>query len=279
MVSDVGCDVAGRGADPAKAEQVVDELRQAGASAVADTTDLRDPDAGEMVVETALRSFGRVDALISSAGIVTFPGAIADATARDVRAHLEVDPMGSLGLVLAAWPHLETSPGGGRVVLTVSSAVFGVGTGLGYACAKGATLALGKSLARAGEGSGIAVNVVAPYGFTRMMTAFERPAAAVAAKEEVLAPEQVSAVALYLAHPGCTTSGELFGAGGGRVVRVVYAENEGYVDPGLGPEEVRGHWPAIMAEQGLTRVVHNKRFVDRFYDHVPGFREAGAARA
>ncbi len=275
VVADVGCEVDGSGADPARARDVVELIRSRGGSAVADTSDLRHPEAGKSILTKAMDAFGRVDAVVCTAGIVTFPGAVTDTNASDVNEHLAHEPNSSFNVVRAAWPVMEAN-GYGRIVLTVSSAVFGVGTALGYACAKGATLALGKGLARAGESCGITCNIIAPYGFTREMTAFDRPAAAVAAKRETLPPERVSALVTYLAHEHCPVSGEFFGVGGGRVVRVFYAETQGYTNASLQADDLPANWSTIMSEKDAADVRSNKQFVDRFYDHVPGFREAEA---
>jgi len=275
VVADLGCDAAGKGADPAVSRATVREITDAGGEAIASANDLRDPEAGQAVVAAAREAFGRIDAIVCSAGIVSFPGDVADTPYEDIANHLSTDPHGSLNVIRAAWPFLQ-SGGGGRIVLTVSSAVFGVGTALGYASAKGGTLGVGKGLARAGEGHNIKTNIIAPYGFTREMTTFERPPAAVAAKERTLPPARVSALVAYLAHEDCPVSGEFFGVGGGRVVRIVYMENEGYTDVDLSAEDVRDNWDQIYELNDLTRVISNKQFVDRFYDHIPGFREAEA---
>jgi hypothetical protein len=50
----------------------------------------------------------------------------------------------------------------------------------------------------------------------------------------------VSALVTYLAHDDCPVSAEFFGVGGGRVVRVIYAETEGYADAELDAEPCPG---------------------------------------
>jgi NAD(P)-dependent dehydrogenase (short-subunit alcohol dehydrogenase family) len=275
VIADAGFEVEGDGADPGPADSVAEAIVAEGGQAVADPSDLRDPAAGEAVVANAVRKFGRIDAVVCSAGIVTFPGSVANTTLVDIQQHLAVEPATSFNVIHAAWPMLERQ-GYGRIVLTVSSAVFGVASGLGYAAAKGATLALGKGLARAGETCGIRVNVIAPYGFTREMTHFARPAAAVEAKRQTLDPKRVSALVTVLAHQECPVSGEFFAVGGGRVIRVFYAETSGYTDRDLDAETVLDQFAQIMSPEHIEAVKSNKQFVDRFYDGVPGFREEEA---
>jgi len=65
---------------------------------------------------------------------------------------------------------------------------------------------------------------------------------------EWLSPEQIAGLVAYLAHPSCTTTGELFNAGGGLISRVVLAASEGVAERPMTPEAVAAHWDEIMSQ-------------------------------
>lgn len=64
VVNDLGVPMKGSGSDQTAAQKVVDEITKAGGKAVADYHSVLD---GAAVVETAIKSFGRVDILINNA--------------------------------------------------------------------------------------------------------------------------------------------------------------------------------------------------------------------
>jgi NAD(P)-dependent dehydrogenase (short-subunit alcohol dehydrogenase family) len=69
VVNDVGGAMDGTGADPSVAEQVVKEIEQTGGVAVASRDSVDSPEGGQAIVGTAIDHFGRLDAVISNAGI------------------------------------------------------------------------------------------------------------------------------------------------------------------------------------------------------------------
>src|SRR5262245_48668287 len=69
VVNDVGGTMGGDGTDPRIADGVVDEIRRAGGVAVASYDSVDTPDGGEAIVQTAVAEFGRLDSVVSNAGI------------------------------------------------------------------------------------------------------------------------------------------------------------------------------------------------------------------
>jgi hypothetical protein len=61
-------------------------------------------------------------------------------------------------------------------------------------------------------------------------------------------PEKVSIGAGYLMSDACNVTGEVFAIGGGRIARITFAENEGYLGDGASIEEVRDAMPQVMAD-------------------------------
>jgi pteridine reductase len=75
-----------------RAQELVDELMEAGHEAIAFGADLRDEDATRAMIDRARRHFGRLDALVNSAAAWS-PTPIADVMADDVRRFFEVNTL------------------------------------------------------------------------------------------------------------------------------------------------------------------------------------------
>jgi NAD(P)-dependent dehydrogenase (short-subunit alcohol dehydrogenase family) len=69
VVNDLGGTMHGEGADAGVADQVVKEIEQAGGRAVASYDSVDSPEGGQAIVDAAVDAFGRLDAVISNAGI------------------------------------------------------------------------------------------------------------------------------------------------------------------------------------------------------------------
>jgi len=81
VVNDTGGSVTGTGSDVDAANAAADEIRRQGGEAVADTNSVTSPQGGQAIIDTAMRSWGRVDIVINNAGIVRdapFEGMTAD---------------------------------------------------------------------------------------------------------------------------------------------------------------------------------------------------------
>ena len=69
VVNDVGGTMHGEGSDCTVADQVVAEIERAGGVAVASYDSVASPEGGEAIVRAAVDRFGRLDAVVSNAGI------------------------------------------------------------------------------------------------------------------------------------------------------------------------------------------------------------------
>src|SRR5919201_1659587 len=70
VVNDYGGRAAGTGGENGPAAEVVDDIRKAGGEAVANYQSVATMAGGQAIVETALDAFGRVDIVVSNAGIL-----------------------------------------------------------------------------------------------------------------------------------------------------------------------------------------------------------------
>src|SRR5262245_14804826 len=69
VVNDLGGAMDGRGADTAVADLVVAEIESAGGVAAASYDSVDSSQGGQAIVDTAVERFGRLDAVVSNAGI------------------------------------------------------------------------------------------------------------------------------------------------------------------------------------------------------------------
>jgi NAD(P)-dependent dehydrogenase (short-subunit alcohol dehydrogenase family) len=252
VVADFGASLAGAGASPGPADDVVGEIHAAGGEAVACFADVADEDGAAGILEVALGRFGRVDAVVNNAGI-SDKHPFTELTVEQYRRMIDVHLFGTLFVTRAAWPHFVAA-GYGRVVTTTSEGMLGTLEQLtSYGAAKGAVLGLTRTLAAEGAAHGILVNAVAPRARTRMAEegkgAYE-PGSAVARRyDEVMAsldPELVSPTAAYLAHESCQLNGEALVSGGGNVRRMAVVLSQGICTPGLTIEDVAAHLDTIL---------------------------------
>ena len=115
VVNDLGCSVDGHGDYLAVANVVVDEIRSIGGMAVASSESVRTPEGGAAIVERALDIYGRVDAVVSNAGIVEmipFEDIPAENWHRMISTHVD----GSFHVCQPAYRVMK-SQGYGRIVL------------------------------------------------------------------------------------------------------------------------------------------------------------------
>jgi NAD(P)-dependent dehydrogenase (short-subunit alcohol dehydrogenase family) len=70
VVNDLGGAADGTGASAGPAERTVKEIEDLGGTAVASADSVATPEGGQAIVDTALAAFGRVDVVISNAGIL-----------------------------------------------------------------------------------------------------------------------------------------------------------------------------------------------------------------
>ena len=257
VVNDVGGSMHGDGADPSVADQVVEEIARAGGVAVASHHSVEGAEGGEAIVRTAIDRFGRLDAVVSNAGIFhTRP--FEELTPDDWRRMLGVHLDGAFHLSQPAYRAMK-SQGYGRFVFIVSSAgVFGQPSSAHYAAAKAGTLGLANVIAIEGAEHGILANCVLPFGYSRMV--FET----VGDRDQVevepgflhaIEPELVVPMVVYLASRACELTHHNFSACAGRFARVFVGLGDGWVaEPDSCPsaDDIAEHLDRVAAAEPYT---------------------------
>ena len=253
VVNDVGGSMRGEGTDASVADQVVEEIRRKGGSAVASHDSVASPEGGDSIVRRAVERFGRLDAVVSNAGI--FQTAPFDALAvEDWRRMLNVHLDGSFHLGQPAF-RVMRSQGYGRFVFVASSAgLFGQPQSAHYAAAKAGIVGLANVVAIEGAAHGILANCVLPFGSSRMLTETVGgdEIAAQSPFLRALDPELVVPIVAFLASRACDFTHRSYSAGGGRYARVFVGLGEGWLaERGSRPtaDDVAAHLEEVSATE------------------------------
>jgi NAD(P)-dependent dehydrogenase (short-subunit alcohol dehydrogenase family) len=238
VVNDPGASLQGQGGDGGPAQEVVDAIRSAGGEAIASTDSVATPEGGRAIVESALDTWGRIDALIHNAGIVR-RGSLEELSYEDFEAVLDVHLRGAFHVVRPAFPRMAQA-GYGRIVLTSSiNGLYGNKGVVNYSVAKAGILGLSNVAALEGAEKGIKSNVILPGAVTRMAEGLDT------STYPPMEPEQVAPVVGWLAHEDCPASGEMWIAMAGRVARAFTAESPGVYRPTWTIEDVAANAGAI----------------------------------
>lgn len=246
VVSDNGsAPTDGSGESAVPAEAVVQEIRTAGGEAVSYTEDLSNEAGARGVVEAAISAYGRIDALVHNASFAPLPEDV-DQVSTDVFSRmLHVNTFAAFWMVSSAWRRM-LDQGGGRIVLTSSSSIFGSPASLAYSTAKASVLGMGRSLAAAGGAHNILTNVVVPTAATRLTTRL--PASELKWLNDNFRADQVAAVVGFLCHEECQLNGEFITSTGGRIGRVRLLETLGDIGENSTIEEVQERMPAVISQ-------------------------------
>lgn len=246
VVSDVGTDLYGSGADAGPAQETVDAIRSAGGEAVAYVEDLSTEQGARGAVRACIESFGRIDALVHNAGFTLGGMPFEKESLERLDKLLAINTRAAYALTQEAWPVMQQQRHG-RIVIAASTAIYGMAGSIPYSTAKSSYIGLTRGLAAEGAAHGIKVNAIEPAGATRMAENLSESAF----RDWFLAtmkPELVSPLVALLAHEDCPVSGEFFVVGGGRVARTVMVETHGYVNRESTPEDILAHMPDIMSD-------------------------------
>ena len=251
VVNDLGGATDGTGGSDAMANQVCEEIRALGAAAVPNFDSVATPEGGAAIVQTALEHFGKIDILISNAGILR-DKSFAKLDWQDLDAVLDVHLRAGFYLGQPAFRAMKEAGNGGKIILTTSaSGLFGNFGQSNYTAAKLGLVGLMRTLSIEGMRNNIHVNAVAPVAATRL-TGGE-------IDEGTRAPSRVSPLVTALCHQSCNITGETFMAGDNWYTRVFVGQAQGWAaDEQLEvtAEDVMAHWDTIRDPGNFTEPPH-----------------------
>lgn len=265
VINDLGGTMHGDGSDTAVADSVVAEIQADGGRAVASYDSVDSAAGGQAIVDTAVGTFGRLDVVISNAGIfnsIPFEQLDAGNWRRMLAVHLD----GGFYLSRPAYAVMTAQKYGRFVFVSSSAGNFGQPMEAHYAAAKTGLVGLSNVIAIEGAAHGILSNTVLPNGFSRMVTETvgDEKFLAESGFMRAIRPELVVPLVTFLAGRSCTVTHHNFSACAGRYARAFMGLTDGWLaDTGTVPtaEDVEGH---------LTEVCATDRFIvpDSIVDEV-----------
>jgi 3-oxoacyl-[acyl-carrier protein] reductase len=244
VVNDLGGAATGGGADRSVAQSVVDEIKAAGGEAVANSDSVGTMAGGKAIIDTAIKSFGRLDILINNAGNLR-PRQIWEMTEEDWDVVVNVHLKGTFTCTRHA-AEIFRKQRGGVIVNTASESGLGHYGMANYSAAKEGIAGFTRTVARDLGQFGVRVNAIRPRAGTRM--AIPEVMETIRMQQEVLGfpglgnswlssddeeirAEQPATLAVWLCTDACANvNGQVFEANGRQI----------------------GLWP----EEEMSRVIH-----------------------
>jgi NAD(P)-dependent dehydrogenase (short-subunit alcohol dehydrogenase family) len=227
VVNDLGGAMDGTGDDRTPAEQVVDEIKNAGGEAVANADNVADWEGAQRLVNSAVEAFGDLHVLVNNAGILR-DRVLVNMTEEEWDAVIHVHLKGHFAptrWAAAYWR--EQKKAGNEVKASVintssTSGLLGNPGQTNYGAAKAGIAAFTVIAAMELERYGVRVNGLAPAARTRLTEATPGLGDVVKAPDDpgafdVWDPANISPLVAYLGTEGCTITGKVFFAQGGKV--------------------------------------------------------------
>jgi NAD(P)-dependent dehydrogenase (short-subunit alcohol dehydrogenase family) len=144
--------------------QVVKGIVASGGQAIFLLQDVTDESRWKEVVAEVEARFGRLDVLVSNAGIALLVPSIADMLLEDWRRQITINLDGVFLSVKHCIPAMRRAGGGSIIMMSSIAGIRGSASLAGYCASKGAVRLFGKAIAMecASAGDGIRVNTVHP---------------------------------------------------------------------------------------------------------------------
>ncbi|PKB63628.1 MAG: 3-hydroxyacyl-CoA dehydrogenase [SAR202 cluster bacterium Io17-Chloro-G2] len=266
VVVDPGVNVDGTGADQSIAEQVVAEITRAGGTAVACLESVTSMAGGERIVQTAIDNYGRLDIVVTCAGILR-DRMVFNMTEEEWDDVIAVHLKGTFTVVKHACILFRQQRSGRIITFSSQSGLVGNSGQANYGAAKSGIAGFTKVVARDMGRYGVTCNSIAPRAQTRMIGAIPDSAAEIRARSgvaslsegnelEQLDPDHIAPFVCYLASDYTdTVNGQTF---------LVYGDTVSLMSqprPQQTIYEPGGHWDLAnlspLARDVLTKGITN----------------------
>ncbi|HEX9104524.1 MAG TPA: SDR family NAD(P)-dependent oxidoreductase [Polyangia bacterium] len=247
VVNDLGGDRHGGGKGGEMADAVVEEIKKAGGEAVANYDSVSSREGADGMLWAALNKFGKVDILVNNAGVLRDKSFL-NMSDTDWNLVFDVHMKGTYYCAQAVCRQLKVQGTGGRIINTTSvSGLMGNFGQANYSAAKAGIYGFTRTLSMEMARAKVTVNAIAPVAFTRMTEDLKMVQAIPNAKE-MLAPDHISPVALFLASDlSADINGTIVGVMGTKVSVYRMIETAGTTPKGATwtAQELRERWGEI----------------------------------
>ena len=230
-LADAGAAVVVNDVQQETADAAVEAITASGGRAVAEVVPVGTTEAAERLVGRAVQSFGRLDVMVTNAGVLR-DRVLWNMTDEDFDTVVHVHLRGTFTCVREAARHFRTQGEGGRVILAGSPAGQRGNFGqTNYAASKAGIVAMARTWAMELAKAGVTVNAVIPNAATAMTETIPFLAPYVDLMTQGLpvpsvvrraasfgTPEDVAGLVVYLASDAAAdVTGQAIGIGGDRL--------------------------------------------------------------
>jgi len=263
VVNDLGVSVDGRAQETSAADETVAAITASGGRAVASYDSVADFRAAERIVETAVKTYGRIDVLVNNAGILR-DRMIFNMSEEEFDSVVAVHLKGTFNCTRHAAVHMRQQKAGRIISMSSTSGLYGNTGQANYGAAKDGIAGLTRVVSRDLGRYGITVNAIAPAAATRMTATVGDAARQARARAGVASmgaearsllprpqrePEDVAPFATYLASDAAANiNGQIFVVMGGIISLVNYpAPIRTITKPARWrPEEIAALFPSTL---------------------------------
>ena len=169
VVVDLGVNVDGTGANKSVAEQVANEIREAGGTAVACAESVATMAGGENIIQTAIDSFEKLDIVVTCAGILR-DRMVFNMSEEEWDDVIAVHLKGTFTIVKNACILFRQQRSGRVITFSSTSGLYGNSGQANYGAAKDGIAGFTRVVARDMGRYGVTANSISPSASTRMTT-------------------------------------------------------------------------------------------------------------
>jgi hypothetical protein len=221
VVNDYGGSEAGAGPASAPADDVVGEIKTAGGQAVASYDSVASMAGGKSIVDTAVKTFGRIDIVVNNAGILR-DRMIFNMSEEEWDAVIDTHLKGSFAVTRAAAPLMREQKWGRFINMTSTSGLVGNVGQANYAAAKLGIVGLTRVTALDMARYNVTANCISPFAWTRMIGTIPTQTEVQKARVEKIkkmSPAHIAPLAAFLCSDAAKdVSGQVFGVRGKEIM-------------------------------------------------------------
>ncbi len=167
VVNDFGVSAEGEGVDSGPAAETANDIKAAGGQAIANLASVTDPAGAASIIEDAIKTFGRIDAVVNNAGFLR-DRIWHKLSHEDWKAVVDVHLNGAFNVSKAATPYFRDQGSGSFIHFTSTSGLVGNFGQANYSAAKMGIVGLSQSIALDMARMGVRSNCIAPFAWSRM---------------------------------------------------------------------------------------------------------------
>ncbi len=248
VVNDPGVSATGEGHDAGPAQQVVDEIRAAGGTAVGNTDSVAAWDSANRIIQTAVTAFGTLDVVVNNAGILR-DRIFHQMSVDEWKAVIDVHLNGTFYMSRAAAPIFRSEEKGAFVHMTSTSGLVGNFGQANYGAAKLGIVGLSKSIALDMQRYGVRSNCISPFAWSRLIGTIPSDTPeqqARLARMRAMETAKIAPLAVYLASDQAKdVSGQIFAVRANEIFLMSQSR------PVRSVHRSEGWTPESLAEHGM----------------------------